>query len=210
MVYTEAAELIACIDENDELTYFLLECMKPDQIFSVKNLDNHSILCNTLRYGLDHLKNQNTLLETLSELDQDCSVVYDAIEYGHEHVALSPLESGGKSDGIDATGRNALHWAAQHGLIKVVEYLASYDKEFKIKLGKINASGNSPLNCAFCSVSMALKPNLRIWTPKVGTALHWAAWYDRLDVVKLLVTNRAVVEEKDALGLRAADIVKKK
>lgn len=64
MVYTEAAELIACIDENDELTYFLLECMKPDQIFSVKNLDNHSILCNTLRYGyikvveriLDHLK----------------------------------------------------------------------------------------------------------------------------------------------------------
>lgn len=55
------------------------------------------------------MKNQNTLLETLSELDQDCSVVYDAIEYGHEHVALSPLESGGKSDGIDATGRNALH-----------------------------------------------------------------------------------------------------
>ena len=62
---TEAAELlIACIDENDELAYFLLECMKPDQIFSVKNLDNHSILCNTLRYGyikvveriLDHLK----------------------------------------------------------------------------------------------------------------------------------------------------------
>ena len=63
--------------------------------------------------------------------------------------------------------------------------------------------------CAFCSVSMALKPNLRIWTPKVGTALHWAAWYDRLDVVKLLVINRADVEGKDASGLRAADIVKK-
>lgn len=37
MVCTEAAESIACIDENDELAYFLLECMKPDQIFSEKN-----------------------------------------------------------------------------------------------------------------------------------------------------------------------------
>ncbi|KAM0168685.1 hypothetical protein ACHAPF_010750 [Botrytis cinerea] len=219
---------IACMEGHDELAYFLLERMKPDQIFSVQNTDNHSILRIASRYGcikvveriLDHLKNQNNLLKTLSELDQDCSVVYNAIEYGHEHVALSLLESGGKSDGIDAAGRNALHWAAQHGLIKVVEHLASYDKEFKIKLGKINASGNSPLHCAaearqtrillcFLKCQYGIEAQPTDMDTKSWTALHWAAWYDRLDVVKLLVINRADVEGKDASGLRAADIVKK-
>ncbi|TEY36138.1 hypothetical protein BOTCAL_0566g00010 [Botryotinia calthae] len=219
---------IACIEGDDDLAYFLLECMKPDQIFLVQNTENHSILRIASSRGcikvvdriLDHLRNQNNLLETLSELDQDCSVAYNAIEYGHEHIALSLLESGAKSDGVDAAGRNALHWAAQHGLTKVVNYLDSNDKKFKIKLGQISASGNSPLHCAAKALQTSillcfLKRQYGIEAQPTDmdtaswTALHWAARYDRLDIVKLMVINHINIGEKDASGLRAADIVQK-
>ncbi|THV52907.1 hypothetical protein BGAL_0065g00360 [Botrytis galanthina] len=218
---------IACEKGHDELANFLLEFMEPDQIFSVPNADNHSTLRIASSRGcikviekiIAQARNKNKLLETLSELDQGCTVAYNAIEYGYEQAALLLLRSGAKSDGIDASRRNALHWAAQHDLVEVINYLASKDQDdFKLKLAQSDKSGNSPLHYAaeaqqvsillcFLKVQHGIEAQSKNIDTRGWTALHWAACYDRLDIVKKMVIDLAEVEEKDALGRRAAEVV---
>ncbi|TGO75728.1 hypothetical protein BELL_0196g00170 [Botrytis elliptica] len=220
---------IACMEGHDDLACFLLNSMESDQIFSVQNIENHSILriassggcIKVIEKIIVHAKNKNMVHETLSELDQGCTVAYNAIEHGYEQAALLLLRLGVKSDGIDASRRNALHWAAQHGLVKVIDYLASNDQEdFRLKLAQSDKSGNSPLHYAaeaqqvsillcFLEVQHGIEAQSTNIDTTGWTALHWAACYDRLDIVKKMVIDLANVEEKDALGRRAAEVVQK-
>ncbi|KAI9647517.1 hypothetical protein NHQ30_003902 [Ciborinia camelliae] len=218
---------LACMKGHDKLALYLLQHMTRDQILSRGNARHPTILYDAATNNCigvverlwDYGKNDEEFYKMFSEIYQDCTVAYNAIEYGHEDVALCLLEFGVNSEGTDANRKNSLHWAAEKGLTKVVQYSVLNDPEFERKLAQTNKIGKTPLHCAaealqeaivlcFLNFQHANDPKPKKETTG-WTALHWAAWYDRLDIVQIMAINKADIEKEDTAGLKAAEVISK-
>lgn len=154
-----------------------------------------------------------SLQQILEERLQGCTVAFDAIEKKQSLVAELLLDMGAAVEGRDASGNTALHLAAEHGMVTVVEELLDrglVDVEAK------NRDGETPIHRACANrqeqvVTLMLQRQPPPVDDQVSTegwsALHWAVFRRRLDVIRLLVTKGANVGKEAADGTTPVSLV---
>ncbi|PSN41745.1 Serine/threonine-protein phosphatase 6 regulatory ankyrin repeat subunit B [Blattella germanica] len=97
----------------------------------------------------------------------------------------------------DKEGYTPLHWAAARGHLDVTRLLIESGARLE------NRGGRKFL---FTPLHMASGARVKALDRYRDTALHWAAWFGHLPVVKLLVEKGAIVGAKNTDGHTAEDM----
>ncbi|KAM0815307.1 putative KRR-R motif-containing protein 1 [Seiridium cardinale] len=123
---------LACIDGHDEAGLCLLKemwKMSASEVFEVHNAEGQSLLRIAANAGctkvvkciIEYAYTNESFRKTLFEQKDGCTVAYDAIYNNHICIAMTLMEKGVSTEGLDDNENTALHWAATHGATRVVE-----------------------------------------------------------------------------------------
>lgn len=215
---------VACSRGHDDAAISLLEAMTKSQIFSKSNRLEEPLLsiaagsgCIRVVQRLVEIAKRNeqlpSLLAEISPAD-GMTAAYFAVANNESKTAKFLMDCGAPMTGMSSNGNTALHWAATHGMEEVAISLLDMQSEAD---GIRNKAGETALDCAAKNlhtnvVAHFLKrqdPGRNVATCVSGwTSLHWATWYQRLDLVRSMVIAGADIKAKDAIGLTAAELVK--
>lgn len=124
--------------------------------------------------------------------------------YGHEEACKILLQAGAKPNITCKYGRNALHFAAAKGKIKIVQQLIPLQKQLDTK----DERGNTPLMIAALfghpeasEILLQAGAKANSSNKEGRNALHYAAAKGNIKVVQLLVTlHKQLLDTKDAVG----------
>ncbi|KAK6854770.1 hypothetical protein PG995_009863 [Apiospora arundinis] len=207
---------LACIGENDETAAVVLNKMAPPRIFAVENIEKVTLIrvasvrgcVQAVRHILQVAQATDRVTTVIAELDQKCTLAFDAIMNQHEETAMALLEYGTGLQGVDKWGNNAYHFAAFYGFAKVLRHLLSRDEVGRVReqLRQPNSSGITPIQAAavaakYTELGSVMPLLLQTEDPErvrgqntTGwTVLHWAAWYGRVDL-KVTSVSLEIVE----------------
>lgn len=213
---------LSCFNGHDELAIILLDRMTKEQAFAVTNAHDDSLLFVAVRYGcfrvvkrLVQYSQEDSRGELLSEQINDCTPVLLALAEKHNNIAKFLIEQGASTEGTDADGNTALHLASMHGMPDILASLLESHEDANQLLARLNHEQMTPLQCAAAGlhtdvVQILLKHSdpQRIAKQDINgwTALHWATWYERLDLIKLIINRGAELSVKDASNRTAFDL----
>ncbi|KAK8014933.1 hypothetical protein PG990_008229 [Apiospora arundinis] len=224
---------LACIGENDETAAVVLSKMAPPRIFAVENIEKVTLIrvasvrgcVQAVRHILQVAQATDRVTTVIAELDQKCTLAFDAIMNQHEETAMALLEYGTGLQGVDKWGNNAYHFAAFYGFAKVLRHLLSRDEVGRVReqLRQPNSSGITPIQAAavaatYTELGSVMPLLLQTEDPErvrgqntTGwTVLHWAAWYGRVDLVSSVARGGGHdLTTKDELGRTACDLAQK-
>ncbi|ETS76757.1 hypothetical protein PFICI_12144 [Pestalotiopsis fici W106-1] len=214
---------IACINRHDEVAMALLASMTRSQALLVTNEDRVPLISIAAGSGctrvvarlLEYLQADNSVQRVLSEMIDRCTVAYEAIRGNHHATAMLLLANGASTQGVDGDGNTVLHWAAIHGDHILIQSLLEGNSGSNQQVANMNRKQETPVTLAAAGqhdevVALLLKhqdphrihgQNTNGWK-----ALHWAAWYMRLDLVRLLITKGADITKKDASDRTASQV----
>ncbi|KAI1822726.1 ankyrin repeat-containing domain protein [Xylaria intraflava] len=217
----------ACLCQHDEVAATILERIIQEHTLSATGVgeDQGPLLMCAIIYGCFHVVKRLVQYATesgtngklSSEITPGWTPVLVALAMTRSDIANLLIENGASTEGSTPDGNTALHWASVNGMTEVVVGLLESHAGGDRLLTMPNNQGMVPLDCAAAGqhtdvVCLLLKrsdPQREIETPTDGwTALHWAAWYQRLDVIKCLIHNLADLSERDASNRTAFDIAK--
>jgi ankyrin repeat protein len=128
-----------------------------------------------------------------------------AAALGKHRRVISSLKTGANVNAHDTHGRTALHWASQEGHTTTVKLLIKHGARVDLLDGR----GFSPLMLAIgeghqkivaCLLAAGARVNQRCKPSDYGTALVLAAAWNRLNIVRQLVSCGAHVNSKDSAG----------
>ncbi|KAK8097866.1 uncharacterized protein PG998_013352 [Apiospora kogelbergensis] len=184
---------LACFGENDETAEFFLRQMAPERIFAADNIENVTLIrvasargcVRAVQHILQVAQDTGRIKTVVAELEQGCTLAFDAIMNQHEDTAMALLEYGTDLQGEDKWGNNAYHFAAFYGFTEVLRHLLARDEAGKTE-----------------NPDRVRDQNTAGWT-----VLHWAAWYDRVDLVSSVARGGGYdLTTKDAMGRTACDL----
>lgn len=217
---------LACRNGHDDAAIVLLNGMTKQQLYSsgVNNRHGNTLLrvaargnCpQIVRRLIQYAKEDGTSETLLSDLAKGGSVCYKAIAFGRPAVVSVLLEHGASTEGVDKGGNRALHWAAFWGMMEAARYILDHGNEVQ-ELAIANKQGKTPVMRAAGRLQREMVSHLLFkQDPQrisgIDTsgwqALHWAAKYERFDIIRLMVAKGADVSAKDSHGLSAADIAR--
>ena len=115
------------------------------------------------------------------------------------------IEHGADPNIISGTAQmNALHWAAEEGMVDATDFLISKGMDLNTPCSK----GRTPLICAaekghIVIVKLLLAQGAELFrrSENGGTALIWAASNGHVDIVKYLIEEGINVDDEDNSGL---------
>ncbi|KAL1871121.1 hypothetical protein Daus18300_004866 [Diaporthe australafricana] len=214
---------ISCLNSHDGVAMLLLDKMEVES-FRARNGRGQSVpfaaaqggCTKTIQCLIEYARQDNTLKEMILEDAFGSTPAYSANAANHPETAEVLIENGASTEGIDANGNCAIHWASIYGMTGIVAHLLNrIESNESLK----NMEGYTPVQLAakglhYKTVATMLShanPQRTTGVTTTGwTGLNWAAQHDRLDLVRLMAVEGGdkVVRAKDARGLRAADIAR--
>lgn len=215
------AVYLACFQGHDETADLLLEKVVLEDELGVDNNGGLSLLRVAARRGcvkviqriICGLGMGDSFQRMLEEKVQGRTVTFDAIKCGQGFASRLLLTKGGTVEGHDDLENNALHLAAERGLTEVFQLLL--DQQVA-DLDVTNKQGQTPIHLACMNrhediVTIILKHSARNMDPNLSTEgwspLHWAAYQNRIDIVRLLVRSGVDVNTMSHDGKSANDLV---
>lgn len=215
---------VACLSREDEVGLKLLKEMTIPLAFSLQSTEGISLACVAAEMNcikvmtslIRHAKG-NTEDGILSDKFEGCSYAFVAIRAGSHDTAIALLEAGATIEGgLDEDENNALHYAAMGNNAVLVSWLLKNNEQASQWNKMKNRNRQTPEEAAasllnkdamivflrHCDPERTESANAEGWT-----ALHWAAFYGRLDLVSILVMARADVTKKDRSGKTAIEVV---
>uniref|UniRef100_A0A8C5XKN4 Ankyrin 3 n=1 Tax=Microcebus murinus TaxID=30608 RepID=A0A8C5XKN4_MICMU len=138
------------------------------------------------------LKEENSLITFVSlkrttELESDANASYlRAARAGHLEKALDYIKNGVDINICNQNGLNALHLASKEGHVEVVSELLQREA---------NVDAATKVSITYLIVLQYLPNPMQIQSSKGNTALHIASLAGQAEVVKVLVTNGANVND---------------
>lgn len=162
------------------------------------------------------------------------TLLFETLANSHHEVSMLLVKRAAWVQGVSSTGNTGLHFAASAGMSEVVKHLLRTDRHHEPPSSKAlemhKSLGRSPLEsaCYSCkfdqdygvtrqdeyrdTISLLLeKSDPSLPTPEDNrgwTALHWAAYYKRPDLIRILVSQGADVEAQDFKHRKPSDIAK--
>ncbi|KAI0155614.1 ankyrin repeat-containing domain protein [Pestalotiopsis sp. NC0098] len=219
----ETALWIACLSREDEIGLKLLKEMTIPRAFSLQSTEGISLACvaaemNCIKVMTSLIRHArgNTEDGILSDKFEGCSYAFVAIRAGSRDTAIALLEAGATIEGVDKDENNALHFAAMENNDALVGWLLENNDQAEQWSKMKNRDRRTPEEAAasflnkdamtafltYCDPERAESADTAGWT-----ALHWAAFYGRLDLVSILVMAGADVTEKDSSGKTAIEVL---
>jgi ankyrin repeat protein len=210
---------IACLGAHNEAAILLLNEMKSHsktlQIYLGRS--GHDILYAAATRGCISVVQELVILlneghsSILSAFVAGKTVTYDTIAANHADVALVLLRNDALARGSDGKGNTSMHWAATHGHTSVAAYLLANDPAAQQDIHSKNTNGMRPLDCAATSLHGELlgqllqyehspRPIADAGNTDGWTVLHWAVWYERLDLVRMIMNLGVDIRVKDSRG----------
>lgn len=165
---------------------------------------------------IQYAKTRNDNLSILSEQFLGCSPAFHAILAACHDTAILLLAAGAPVEGLDSNENNALHCAAFAGNDALVRRLLHHERAGEWLTLK-NRQQLTPVQIAarclrgdIIAILLQHEEPQRVENANTTgwKALHWAAWYMRLDLVKLLIANGVDVGQKDSSDRTAEELVR--
>jgi ankyrin repeat protein len=212
---------IACLRREDEIGVRLLEKMTIPQavalhdslgislarIAAMKNCEK------VMKMLIEYAKQESNNYPILSEKVAGCSHAFIAIQKNCHNTAIALLEAGAIIEGVSVSDDTALHCAARKGNATLVTWLLEHNTQAGEWSIMKNQEEQTPIEIAAIGlekdvISAFLRHQDAKHVESTNTAgwteLHWAIHYERLDLIRLLITNGA-----DTRGETAADIARR-
>ncbi|GAW24235.1 hypothetical protein ANO14919_138180 [Xylariales sp. No.14919] len=151
----------------------------------------------------------------LSESSHGWTPFLCALSWNSLDTAKLLIKHGASIKGTDVEGNTALHLVCAHGMTELLTDLLGICSDADGFLALVNHQGMTPLDRAAIGqharvVGMLLERDDPRRVAGVDTdswtALHWAAWYERLDLIRLLITHHADLTAVDDKGHTPFDI----
>ncbi|KAF3910609.1 Ankyrin-3 [Orbilia brochopaga] len=221
------AAYFACFRHHDEVAMAILGHMTDEQALTTRNRLNQPLLwaaaANDCVEVTGHLINIMTKTgasarSLLSEKVDGRSVGYEAVAKGAAEVAKVLLEHQASFEGNDKEGNGVVHQIAIHGRDDILTELLLHQPEVIAQTKVQNANKHLPLHLAAMNRHIGvLKILLRLEAPdwpldsintNGWTALHWVAYYNKLELARL-ITNPELETDTSILddsGLSAFQI----
>ncbi|KAJ2982944.1 hypothetical protein NUW58_g5745 [Xylaria curta] len=219
------AVYLACFARHDELAATILSHMNREQALAVTNDEEEPLLSAAVSHEclqvvkrlVQYAREDDTSGRLLSESFRGQTPVLAALAVNRYDIAELLVDNGASTAGTDDDGNTALHLASAHGMTEMLTSLLESHAEDGQLLTLPNKQGMSPLHCAAAGLHTSVVRLLleRSDPQRVAgkatdgwAALHWAAWYQRLDLIKLLINNHAELPMRDNSNRTAFDVAK--
>lgn len=214
---------LACDNQQDETGVFLLEKTTISTALSVKSVlglgltrvaaqrDCIKVLTKLIEYAGE----DGNDAQFLSEQFEGCSHAFAAIYSNCHDSAMALLKADAAVEGYNSNRDTALHCAVANQDAILVKWLLEHSSEATRWLNSKNNKNQTPVDVAATTLQGAILADLlmhadaervRDVDTRGWEGLHWATFYERLDLIKLLVWKSADVDAKDASGRTAAQL----
>ncbi|ETS81090.1 hypothetical protein PFICI_06092 [Pestalotiopsis fici W106-1] len=226
---------LACNNRRDETGVLLLEKTGIPKALTLKDAFGRGLTrvaalnncSNILTKLIEYAKEEGNDARVLWEHSEGCSHAFAAIGSDCRESAMTLLKAGAAVTGSNGNRDTALHCAVSHGDADLVKWLLENRSESRLWMVAKNKENQTPAGVAATRLEGGVLADIladllhyeeparvRDLDTTGWIGIHWATFYARLDLIKLLVrktadgTNNSVLAA-DTSGRTAADLARR-